>query len=39
MARRYATALPVLMERKDRFESEMAGALRELEEKHTFERG
>ncbi|HKM47445.1 MAG TPA: hypothetical protein VJX69_07645 [Terriglobales bacterium] len=39
MARRYATALPALMEQKDRFESEMAGALRELEEKHTFERG
>jgi hypothetical protein len=39
MARRYATALPALMEQKDRFESEMAAALQELEEKHTFERG
>ncbi|MFZ0860916.1 MAG: hypothetical protein WAN18_09565 [Candidatus Sulfotelmatobacter sp.] len=39
MARRYATALPVLMEQKDRFESEMAAALRQLEEKHAFERG
>jgi len=39
MARRYATALPALMEQKDRFESEMAGALRQLEEKHAFERG
>ncbi len=39
MARRYATALPLLMDQKDRFESEMAGALQQLEEKHTFERG
>lgn len=39
MARRYATALPTLMEQRDRFESEMAGALRQLEEKHAFERG
>ncbi len=39
MARRYATALPALMEQKGRFESEMAGALRQLEEKHAFERG
>ncbi len=39
MARRYATALPALMEQKDRFESEMAVALRQLEEKHAFERG
>lgn len=39
MARRYATALPLLMNQKDRFEGEMAQALRELEEKHAFERG
>jgi hypothetical protein len=39
MARRYATALPALMEQKERFESEMADALRELEKKHAFERG
>ncbi len=39
MARRYATALPALMDQKDRFESEMAHAVRELEEKHAFERG
>jgi len=39
MARRYATARGVLMEQKDRFESEMAAALQQLEEKHAFERG
>ena len=39
MARRYATALPALMEQKERFESEMAAALRQFEEKHAFERG
>ena len=39
MARRYATALPALMEQKERFESEMAHAVHELEEKHAFERG
>jgi len=39
MARRYATALPALMDQKDRFESEMAAALQQLEEKHAFERG
>jgi hypothetical protein len=39
MARRYATALPALMNRRDRFEKEMAEALRQLEEKHAFERG
>ena len=39
MARRYATALPALMEQNDRFESEMAEALGELERKHAFERG
>ena len=39
MARRYATALPALMDQRDRFEAEMKHALRELEEKHAFERG
>jgi hypothetical protein len=39
MARRYATALEALMDQKDRFESEMAAALQQLEEKHAFERG
>ena len=39
MARRYATALPALMSQKDRFEKEMAEAVRQLEEKHAFERG
>jgi hypothetical protein len=39
MARRYATALPTLMEQKDRFESEIAAARQQLEEKHAFERG
>jgi hypothetical protein len=35
----HATALPALMDQKDRFESEMAAALQQLEEKHAFERG
>ena len=39
MARRHATALPALMDQKNRFEIEMAAALRQLEEKHAFERG
>jgi hypothetical protein len=39
MARRYATALPTLMDQKERFEAEMGHAVRELEEKHAFERG
>jgi hypothetical protein len=39
LARRYAKALPALMDQNDRFESEMAAALRQLEEKHAFERG
>ncbi len=39
MARRYGSALPALLDQKERFESEMAGSLRELEEKHAFERG
>jgi hypothetical protein len=34
-----ATALPALMDQKERFESEAAAALHELEEKHAFERG
>jgi hypothetical protein len=39
LAGSYATALPTLTDQKDRFESEMAAALRQLEEKHAFERG
>ena len=39
MARRYASALPQLMDQADRFEAEMGGARRHLEEKHAFERG
>ena len=39
LARRHATALDALMDQRDRFESEMAAALQELEEKHAFERG
>jgi hypothetical protein len=39
LARGYATALPALMDQQDRFEAEMAVALRQLEEKHAFERG
>jgi len=39
LARRHATALPALMDQKDRFEAEMAAALEQLEEKHAFERG
>lgn len=39
VAKGRATALPALMEQKDRFESEAAAAMRELEEKHAFERG
>jgi hypothetical protein len=39
LARRHATALPALMDQKDRFESEMAAARQQLEEKHAFERG
>ena len=38
MARRYATALPTLMEQRERFEVEMREATRQLEEKHAFER-
>ncbi len=39
MARRYAAALPALMNQQDRFEQEMAAAVHQLEEKHAFERG
>jgi hypothetical protein len=39
LERRHAAALPALMDQKDRFESEMAAALQQLEEKHAFERG
>jgi hypothetical protein len=39
MARRYATALPSLIGQHERFENEMKEAVRQLEEKHAFERG
>jgi hypothetical protein len=39
MAGRTAAAVPALMDQRERFESEMAAALRQLEEKHAFERG
>ncbi len=39
MARRYATALPALMNQQARFEKEMAEAVDQLEKKHAFERG
>jgi hypothetical protein len=39
LARRYAAALPALMDQRERFESEMASAVQQLEEKHAFERG
>jgi hypothetical protein len=39
MARRYATALPPLMNQKDRFEKELSEAIHQLEEKHAFEHG
>ncbi|HUM04804.1 MAG TPA: hypothetical protein VLT90_05045 [Terriglobales bacterium] len=39
MARRYATAQPKLMDQRERFESDAAHALRDLEAKHAFERG
>ena len=39
LVRHHATALPALMDQKDRFESEMAAALQQLEAKHAFERG
>jgi hypothetical protein len=39
LARRFATALPALMDQQERFENEMIAAQRQLEEKHVFERG
>jgi hypothetical protein len=39
LAGEYATGLPALMDQKDRFESEVAEAIQQLEEKHAFERG
>ena len=39
LARRFATALPALMDQEERFETEMIAAQRQLEEKHAFERG
>jgi hypothetical protein len=39
LARRWATALPALMNQKERFEAEAAAALLQLEQKHAFERG
>ena len=39
MARRYATASGSLVSQGERFGNEMADALRQLEEKHAFERG
>ena len=39
MARRYATALPALMDQCSRCEKEMAEAVHHLEQKHAFERG
>ena len=39
MGRRYATALPALMDQRERFEQEMKDAVRKLEQKHAFERG
>ncbi len=39
LARQYATALPLLMKQGERFERDASEALRQLEEKHAFERG
>ena len=39
MERRYATALPPLMEQAEKIEGDMRAALAELEKKHAFERG
>ncbi len=39
LARRYATALPALMDQTARFDKEMAEARGQLEKKHAFERG
>ena len=38
-ARGHAVALPALMDQGERFESEMAAARQQLDEKHAFERG
>jgi hypothetical protein len=37
--RHYAAALRALLDQQDRFESDTAAAMRQLEEKHAFERG
>ena len=39
MARRYASALPALMDQRERFEKDAAEAQQQLEAKHAFERG
>src|SRR5437763_1969880 len=39
LERRYATALPSLMQQADNFEADMRSAQSELEKKHAFERG
>jgi hypothetical protein len=39
LERRYATALPALMDQKERFEHDMAESVKQLEQKHAFERG
>jgi len=39
LERRYATALPPLMDRAEKIEADMRAALEELEKKHAFERG
>jgi len=39
LVKNHATALPALMDQRNRFQSEMDVALQHLEEKHAFERG
>ena len=39
LARRYATPSAALMDQKNRFEQEMSESMRQLEQKHAFERG
>lgn len=39
LARRYATALPALLDQHERFQKETSESLRQLEQKHAFERG
>jgi len=39
LERRYATALPPLMDRAEKIAADMRAALEELEKKHAFERG